>query len=78
MLTVLDDLAEFCARPDPRQDRRRPRPAIAGGVKMGRKPKLTQHQQKKAIKRRDWRQATREIARSYNVSRSDFEAFTLA
>jgi len=43
--------------------------AVARGVKMGRKPKLTPHQQKEAIKRRDHGDETlAEIARSYNVS----------
>jgi hypothetical protein len=39
------------------------------GVKFGRKPKLTPHQQHEAIKRRDTNGETlRSIARSYNVS----------
>jgi DNA invertase Pin-like site-specific DNA recombinase len=43
--------------------------AVARGVKMGRKPKLTPHQQKEAIKRRDHGDETlAEIGRSYNVS----------
>jgi DNA invertase Pin-like site-specific DNA recombinase len=37
---------------------------------MGRKPKLTPHQEKEAIKRRDNGEATRKIARRYNVSHS--------
>jgi len=37
---------------------------------MGRKPKLTPHQQREAIKRRDAGEPTREIARTYNVSHS--------
>ena len=41
--------------------------AKARGVKMGRKPKLTPHQQREAIKRRDNGEAVREIARSFNV-----------
>jgi DNA invertase Pin-like site-specific DNA recombinase len=41
--------------------------AKARGVKMGRKPKLTPHQQSEAIKRRDAGEPIREIARSYNV-----------
>lgn len=45
--------------------------AKAGGVKMGRKPKLTPHQRKEAIKRRDdIGEPVREIARSYAVSYS--------
>ena len=38
------------------------------GVKMGRKPKLTPHEQSEAIKRRDRGKPIRDIARSYNVS----------
>jgi IS30 family transposase len=37
---------------------------------MGRKPKLTDHQKREAIKRRDHGEAVREIARSYAVSHS--------
>jgi IS30 family transposase len=37
---------------------------------MGRKPKLTTHQQREAATRRDRGEAVREIARSYNVSHS--------
>ena len=43
--------------------------AKAKGVKMGRKPKLTDHQQREAVKRRDHGDETLpEIGRSYNVS----------
>jgi DNA invertase Pin-like site-specific DNA recombinase len=43
--------------------------AKAKGVTFGRKPKLTSHQKKEAIKRRDKDGETlRSIARSYNVS----------
>jgi hypothetical protein len=43
--------------------------AQAKGVKFGRKPKLTPHQQREAIKRRDVDGETlRSIGRSYNVS----------
>ena len=43
--------------------------AKAKGVKFGRKPTLTPHQQREAIKRRDVDGETlRSIARSYNVS----------
>jgi len=42
---------------------------VARSVKMGRPPKLTPHQQKEAIKRRDQGEETlADIARSYNVS----------
>ena len=40
----------------------------ARGVKMGRKPKMTPHQIKDALHRRDAGKPMREIARSYNVS----------
>jgi DNA invertase Pin-like site-specific DNA recombinase len=43
--------------------------AKAKGVKFGRPPKLTSHQKREAIKRRDVeREALRSIGRSYNVS----------
>src|SRR5208337_2595656 len=44
--------------------------AKARGVKMGRPFKLTPHQQKEAIRRRDNGEPMRDIARSYNVSHS--------
>ena len=53
MLTVLGGLAEFgrdLIRTRTGEGRAR---AIAKGVKMGRKPKLTKHQQQEAIRRRD-------------------------
>jgi DNA invertase Pin-like site-specific DNA recombinase len=43
--------------------------AKAKGVKFGRKPKLTPHQQREAVQRRDGDGETlRSIGRSYNVS----------
>jgi DNA invertase Pin-like site-specific DNA recombinase len=71
MLTVLAGLAEFereliRARTGEGRDRARAR-----GVKMGRKPKLTLHQMREAIKRRDSDGETvRDIARTFNVSHS--------
>src|ERR1700720_4271964 len=53
ILTFLGGLAEFerdLIRARTGEGRAR---AVARGVKMGRKPKLTPHQQKEAIKRRD-------------------------
>jgi DNA invertase Pin-like site-specific DNA recombinase len=45
--------------------------AKARGVKLGRKPKLTLHQQREAIRRRDELGETlADIARTFNVSRS--------
>jgi DNA invertase Pin-like site-specific DNA recombinase len=70
MLTVLGGLAEFereLIRARTGEGRAR---AVARGAKMGRKPKLTPHQQREAIKRRDAGGPTREIARTYNVSHS--------
>jgi DNA invertase Pin-like site-specific DNA recombinase len=70
MLTVLGGLAEFerdLIRARTGEGRER---AKARGVKMGRKPKLTPHQQAEAIKRRDAGEPIREIARSYNVHNS--------
>jgi DNA invertase Pin-like site-specific DNA recombinase len=70
MLTVLGGLAEFereLIRARTTEGRAR---AVARGVKLGRKPKLTAHQQKEAIRRRDAGEPTREIARMFNVSHS--------
>ena len=69
MLTVLEGLAEFerdLIRVRTGEGRER---AKARGVKLGRKPKLTPHQQREAIRRRDRGEETlAEIGRSYNVS----------
>ena len=43
--------------------------AMAKGVRFGRKPKLTAHQRREAIARRDGETLV-EIARSYNVDQS--------
>ena len=70
MLTVLGGLAEFerdLIRARTGEGRER---AKARGVKMGRKPKLTPHQQREAIKRRESGEPMRDIARSYNVHNS--------
>ena len=71
MVTALGGLAEFeraLIRARTGQGRRR---AVAHGVKMGRRPKLTPQQMKEAIRRRDRGEETlREIARSYSVSHS--------
>ena len=42
--------------------------ATARGVKMGRKPRLTDHQRREALQRRDAGEPTREIAHGFNVS----------
>ena len=69
MLTVPGGLAEFereLIRARTGEGRAR---AKAKGVRMGRKPKLTDHQRREAIKRRDQGEETlAEIGRSYNVS----------
>jgi DNA invertase Pin-like site-specific DNA recombinase len=71
MLTVLGGVAKFekeLIRARTGKGRER---AKARGVKMGRKPKLTDHQKREAIRRRDIDgEPVREIARSYNVSHS--------
>jgi DNA invertase Pin-like site-specific DNA recombinase len=70
MLTVLGGLAEFeseLIRARTSEGRER---AKARGVKLGRKPTLTAHQQHEAIQRRDAGEPIREIARTYNVSHS--------
>jgi DNA invertase Pin-like site-specific DNA recombinase len=44
--------------------------AKARGVVLGRKPKLTSHQRREAIARREAGEVLTDIARSYNVSHS--------
>jgi len=70
MLTVLGGLAEFerhliLARTTEGRNR-----AQARGVKFGRKHKLTPHQQREAIARREAGEVLIEIARTYNDSHS--------
>jgi DNA invertase Pin-like site-specific DNA recombinase len=68
MLTVLGGLAEFereLIRARTTEGRAR---AKARGQTMGRRPKLTPHQQAEAKARKAAGEAVREIARSYNVS----------
>src|ERR671917_2396273 len=70
MLTVLGGLAEFereLIRARTGEGRSR---AKARGVKLGRRPKLTAHQRREALERREKGEALTEIARSYNVSHS--------
>jgi len=78
MLTVLGGLAEFerdLIRARTGEGRER---AKARGVKMGRKPKLTDHEKREAIRRRDMNGETvRDIARSYNVSHSTISRLSL-
>ena len=70
MLTVLAGLAEFereLIRTRTGEGRER---AKARGVRLGRKPKLTPHQRKEALVRRDAGEPLVDIARSYAVSHS--------
>jgi DNA invertase Pin-like site-specific DNA recombinase len=70
MLTVLGGLAEFereLIRTRTGEGRER---AKARGVILGRKPKLTAHQRREAIARREAGEVLTDIARSYNVSHS--------
>jgi DNA invertase Pin-like site-specific DNA recombinase len=70
MLTVLGGLAEFereLIRARTGEGRKR---AVERGVKMGRPPKMTPHQIKEALRRRDAGEPMRDIARSYDVSHS--------
>ncbi|MBV8055984.1 MAG: recombinase family protein [Deltaproteobacteria bacterium] len=70
MLTVLGGLAEFerdLIRARTGEGRAR---AKARGVKLGPRFKLTTHQQREAIARREAGEALIDIARSYNVSHS--------
>ncbi len=78
MLTVLGGLAEFerdLIRTRTGEGRARP---VARGQKMGRPPKLTPHQRREAIKRRDSGDETlADIGRSYNVSAATISRLTM-
>jgi DNA invertase Pin-like site-specific DNA recombinase len=70
LLTVLGGLAEFerdLIRARTGEGRAR---AKARGVKLGRPPKLTPHQVREAVARRENGEALADIARTYNVSHS--------
>ena len=77
MLTVLGGLAEFereLIRARTAEGRAR---AVAKGVKLGRKPKLTPHQRQEAKQRvAAGKETLREIARSYNVHNSTISRLT--
>ena len=77
MLTVLGGLAEFgrdLIRARTGEGRAR---AVARGQKMGRPPKLTPHQRREAIKRRDrGGESLADIGRSYNVSATTISRLT--
>jgi DNA invertase Pin-like site-specific DNA recombinase len=68
MLTILGGLAEFereLIRARTSEGRKR---AKAAGIHMGRPAKLTPHQRREAIERRNKGETLVTIARSYNVS----------
>jgi len=70
MLTILAGLAEFereLIRSRTGEGRER---AKARGVRMGRRPKLTDHQRREALARRETGESVVEIARSYAVAHS--------
>ena len=75
MLTVLGGLAEFerelATRTRTGEGRERKK---ARGVRMGRKPKLTPHQQREVMKRRDNGEPVLEIAGSFNVHHATISA----
>ena len=77
MLTVLVGLAEFerdLIRARTGEGRAR---AVARGQRMGRPPKLTPHQKREAIRRRDTGDETlADIGRSYNVSAATISRLT--
>ncbi len=76
MLTVLGGLAEFereLIRARTGEGRAR---AVARGVQLGRKPKLTPHQRKEAAARKAAGDPVRAIARSYNVHNSTISRIT--
>jgi len=76
MLTVLGGLAEFereLIRARTGEGRAK---AMAKGVRFGRKPKLTSHQKREALTRRDAGETLVEIARTYNVSHSTISRLT--
>ena len=77
MLAVLGGLAEFerdLIRARTGEGRAR---AKARGQSLGRRPKLTPHQKREALRRRDENgEKGREIARSYNVSASTISRLT--
>ena len=70
MLTVLGGLAEYAERDLIRARTSEGRERVkARGVTLGRKPKLTAHQQREAMRRRESGEETlAEIGRSYNGS----------
>ena len=70
MVTILGGLAEFERELIRARTGEGLRRARERGVRSGPKPKLTHHQRREAIARRDAGESCAEIGRSYNVSHS--------
>ena len=77
MLTVLGGLAEFERELIRRRTSEGRERAKARGVKLGRKPKLTAHQQQEARTRRGQGESAADIARLFNVHPSTISRLTL-
>jgi DNA invertase Pin-like site-specific DNA recombinase len=78
MLTVLGGLAEFERELIRARTAEGWARAVAKGVKLGRKPKLTPHQRAEARQRiTAGKETLREIARSYNVHNSTISRLTV-
>jgi DNA invertase Pin-like site-specific DNA recombinase len=67
MMTVLAGIAEFERELILQRTSDGRARAKAEGVRFGRKPKLTPHQQREALRRIDAGEAMREVARTFNV-----------
>jgi DNA invertase Pin-like site-specific DNA recombinase len=76
MVTILGGLAEFERELIRSRTSEGRVLAKARGVHMGRKPKLTPHQQREALERRNNGELLQEIARSYNVSHATISRLT--
>jgi DNA invertase Pin-like site-specific DNA recombinase len=70
MLTVLSGIAEFERDLILQRTNEGRARALAEGTRFGRKPKLTKHQMREALKRVAAGETLREIALSYNVDHS--------
>ena len=70
MLTVLSGIAEFERDLILQRTNEGRMRALAEGVRFGRKPKLTKHQAREALKRVEAGEPLREIALSFNVDHS--------
>jgi DNA invertase Pin-like site-specific DNA recombinase len=70
MLTVLGGLAEFERELIKARTGEGRKQAQARGIRFGRKLKLTQHQRREALARREAGETLTEIGRTYNVSHS--------